>query len=214
MSTYDFRIQAGMSLAFGIISAGAAMGDGPLFPGAQYAAGDGTAAVAIGDLNGDQISDLAVANRYGDNVSVLLGVGDGTFVAAMQYTAGPGPGSIAIGDLNGDQVPDLAVANFGTGPNYEDGSVSVLLGMGDGTFAAPLNSAAGRAPGSLAIGDLDGDRIPDLAVANAGSFAFGDGNVSVLRGVGDGSFAASVNYAAGDEPYLIVIGEAGRRFLM
>ncbi len=164
-----FRFRVGMILALGLIWTSAAVGDGPLFPGAQYAAGDAPYSVAIGDLNGDQVPDLAVAIWSSDTVSVLLGAGDGTFADAVSYAAGDGPWSVAIGDLDGDQVPDLAVAN------YWSDNASVLLGVGDGTFGAAVNYAAGDGPWSVAIGDLDGDQAPDLAVAN-----WGGDRVSVL----------------------------------
>ena len=63
--------------------------------------------VAIGDLNGDGDMDLAVANRYSDNVSVLLGNGDGSFRAAVNYDAGINSYHVAIDDLDGDGSLDL-----------------------------------------------------------------------------------------------------------
>ncbi len=81
---------------------GVSAGSGPLFPGAQYATGPAPRSVAIGDLDGDQVPDLAVANAYDNSVSVLLGVGDGTFAAPVHYDAGDRPVSVAIGDLDGE----------------------------------------------------------------------------------------------------------------
>ncbi len=101
----------------------------PLFAAAvAYAAGDGPASVAIGDLDGVNGPDLAVANFVDDDVSVLLNNGDGTFAPAAAYAAGNLPTSVAIGDLDGVNGPDLAVAN-----SFSD-NVSVLLNQGDGTF--------------------------------------------------------------------------------
>jgi hypothetical protein len=94
----------------------------------NYGTGDYPCSVAIGDLNGDEKSDLAVANQYDDNVSILLGKGDGNFQSAVIYGAGGGPSSVAISDLNGDANPDLVVAN-----RYSR-NVSVLLSNGDGSF--------------------------------------------------------------------------------
>ncbi|MHC4716036.1 MAG: FG-GAP-like repeat-containing protein [Planctomycetota bacterium] len=134
-----------------------------MFINPWYAAGTEPRSVAVGDLDGANGPDLAVANRYSDDVSVLLNQGNGTFAAAVAYTAGDGPQSAAIGDLDGVNGPDLAVAN-GVGDD-----VSVLLNQGDGTFAAAVVYAAGDGPISVAIGDLDGVNGPDLAVANFGS---------------------------------------------
>ncbi len=61
MITNGFRFRVGMSLVLGLIWTSAAVGDGPLFPGAQYAAGNDPSSAVIGDLNGDQVPDLAVA---------------------------------------------------------------------------------------------------------------------------------------------------------
>jgi hypothetical protein len=76
---------------------------------------------------------------------------------------------VAVGDFNGDGKQELAL------PNYYNIYVSVLLGKGDGTFAAPVNYAVGDGPNSVAVGDFNGDGKPDLAVPN-----YGSGNVSVL----------------------------------
>jgi len=80
--------------------------------------------VAVGDFNGDGKSDLAVANAYSNNVSVLLGTGTGSFGPATDSTVGSGPRSVAVGDFNGDGKSDLAVANANSS------NVSVLLGTG------------------------------------------------------------------------------------
>ena len=74
----------------------------------------------MGDLNGDGISDLAVAN-IGGGVSILMGNGDGTFRAKINYAAGGGPISIDLGDLDSDGKLDLALAN-----RYSD-TVSIFI---------------------------------------------------------------------------------------
>ncbi len=77
--------------------------------------------MAIGDLDGVNGPDLAVANVISNDVSVLLNNGDGTFAAAVLHGTGSAPLSVAIGDLDGVNGPDLAVANF------DSDDVSVLL---------------------------------------------------------------------------------------
>src|SRR5207248_320280 len=81
-------------------------------------------------------------------------------------------------------------------------NVSILLGNGDGTFAAAVNYGAGTTPQSVAIGDFNGDGKADLAVANINS-----NNVSILLGNGNGTFAVAVNYVVGIRPLSVVIGD-------
>src|SRR2546426_415540 len=121
-------------------------GDGTFQAAVSYSTGTQSWSVAVGDFNGDQVPDLAVANFDSNNVSILRGLGDGTFQAAGTYAAGRQPRSVVMADFNGDGTSDLAVANFDTF-NSDTNDVSVLLGKGDGTFPAPLNTPAGT--GSL-----------------------------------------------------------------
>ena len=169
--------------------------DGSLFPGPTFAAGDRPLSVTTGDFNGDGVTDLATANSYSDDVSVLLGNGDGTFAAQKKFAATNGPRCVTTGDFNGDGLTDLATANV----NSDD--VSVLLGNGDGTFEAPATYTVGSLPNSVATGDFNGDCVTDLATANYFN------NLSVLLGVGDGTFAAQVLYPAGDGPRSVTTGD-------
>ena len=152
-------------------------GAGGSFGAAPDLSGVGTPiAVAVGDFNADSDPDLAVASGdFSASVSVLLGGVGGSFGAPAQFATGATtiPAAVAVGDFNQDSDPDLAVANDSTGgPN---GSVSVLLGGGGGSFVAPRNFAAAADSHAVAVGDFNADSAPDLAVGNAGS-----GNVSVL----------------------------------
>ena len=82
----------------------------------------------IVDWNGDGVVDIATANSFTDDVSILLGTGDGEFVAAGSFGVDCGPTYIVHGDFNHDSIPDLATANLSD-------SVSVLFGNGNGTIA-------------------------------------------------------------------------------
>jgi hypothetical protein len=71
------------------------------------------------------------------------------------------------------------------------------------TFAPHADFAtAGTNPPSVAIGDLNGDERPDLAVPNLNS-----DEVSVLLGTGSGSFETPTNFAAGARPFFVAIGD-------
>ncbi|MEW5701557.1 MAG: FG-GAP-like repeat-containing protein [Candidatus Zixiibacteriota bacterium] len=117
--------------------------------------------VFAADLDGDDDSDLVVANYLSDNVSMLKNNGDGTFAAAVNYPAGSGPLSVVAADLDGDGDADLAVANF-NGDN-----VSLLKNRGGGVFDPAGSLGVGDGPRSVFAADLDGDGDVDLAVANS-----------------------------------------------
>jgi hypothetical protein len=154
-----------------------------------YTAGVGSTpvSVVVGDFNGDGKMDVATANNTTGNVSVLLGNGDGTFQGATSVPVGSYPTSLAVGDFNGDGKQDLAVTNSGSDP----GTVSVLLGNGDGTFTPASGSlpTVGASPASVTVGDFNHDGSQDLAVTNQQG-----GTVSVLLGNGNGTFGEQATY--------------------
>ncbi len=176
-------------------------GDGSFQVPRTFAVGVSPRSVVVGDFNGDGLPDLAVANSGSDNVSLLLGNGDGSFRATRELAAGIAPWAVAVSDFNADGVQDLAVTNLGryTG---DPGTVSVLLGNGDGTFQAARNFATGRGPWSITVGDFNGDGLPDLAVADWYAT-----NVAVLLGNGDGSFQAAQYFGAGINPASVAVSD-------
>ena len=113
---------------------------------------------AVGDFNGDGKLDLALANYYGQTVSILLGDGKGNFTLASSPPAGIYADSVAVGDFNGDGKLDLAVANqCAAGTCGLPSTVSILLGDGTGNFTPAPSPAVGYQPMSVAMGDLNGD---------------------------------------------------------
>jgi hypothetical protein len=187
-------------------------GDGTFQPAVIYGTGAYDAlSIAVGDVNGDGIPDLITASPCQDActeygvLSVLLGNGDGTFRPATTYSsAGVWTYSVAVSDLRGNGALDLVATN--TGFEGEPGSVGVLLGNGDGTFQPAVSyDAGGYIPASVAIGDVNGNGIPDLVAANScsvGGCNLGsgrDGGAGVLLGNGDGTFQPAVVYDSGGE---------------
>src|SRR5215207_1989344 len=129
----------------------------------------------------------------------MLGNGNGTFQSPVTYPVGSVPWKIAVADFNGDSKPDVAVTNGGTGST----SVSVLIGNGDGTLQAAVNSNVGQLPRGIGVGDLNGDTKPDLVVA-----AVSAGAVVVLIGNGNGTFQGPVSYpTGGTEPVNMALAD-------
>jgi len=193
-------------------------GDGTFRPVVTYSSGgEYTRAVSTADLRGNGTLDLIVANEFDgkgdskhDAIDVLLGKGDGTFQPAVTYFSGGSLiDSVAVGDVNGDSIPDLVVVGecqkigirIGCGGT---GTVSVMLGNGDGTFQAPVTYSSGGYEGSaIAIGDVNGDGRPDLVVTNAcgsneSNCGGSDGTVAVL--LNETSYKTKTTLSASPDP--------------
>lgn len=137
-------------------------------------------AITLADLNGDNIDDLITVTDI-DTVAVYLNDGEGMLAFDADYDIlAEGPVAVATGLFNDDNFLDIAAANNGSG------TVTVLLGRGDGTFddeEDPFRVLVGAGPIGIGVGDINNDREDDLLVLS--------GNlVYVLQGNGDGSFSA------------------------
>jgi hypothetical protein len=209
--------------------------------------------ITIGDFNNDSRLDVAIANRWSDNLGVFVGYGNGSFSSQITYSTGSdsSPWSVAVGDLNGDGHSDIAVANYGTSnvglyigygngnfttqqtlstaspssprsvavgdfnndgrlditvANYWANNIGIFLGDGNGTFSSQTtyNTGAGSAPSSIAVGDFNNDSRLDIVVANSGT-----NNIGVCLGYGDGTFASQTTFSTGYNswPNVIAVGD-------
>lgn len=135
--------------------------------GVTLRAGDSPASLVVGDFNGDGNTDLAVANGGDSTVTILIGDGKGSFSANPTPPATNGLlGQVVMADFNRDGIADLAVTN-----NNELGTVTVMLGKGDGTFSARILAVTATYPDALTVADFNGDGVPDLAAADSDSSA-------------------------------------------
>ena len=168
----------------------------PTFVPVATSGGGVTEFIAAGDVNGDGKTDIVATignNTQYNQVAVVMGLGTGKFKPAVYYSTGSTAQAydVFLKDLNGDGKLDIIAAN-------QDGTISVLLNNGKGTFgtAKLITSIAALNPhlNSLTFGDFNGDGKLDIAVAPNSRFSgYNVSNtVYVLLGNGDGTFQAPI----------------------
>ncbi len=179
-----------MSVLLNVTGPGAALASLALAD--EFAAGAVTLRGAGGEFTGDVIADVAVCSQ-GSDVVIVFPIGeDGTLGAGISTGVGDGPVAIASGDLDGAQAEDLVTVNA-------DGSVSVLLNSGAGTFNVTSISPMLGSGSSIATGDFNGDGRTDVALAHQAL-----GAVSTLLGDGSGGFVSGTFAFVGAGPAALV----------
>ena len=175
-------------------------GDGTFQAKTDLVTGSTPRGIAVGHFTSSGNLDIAVTNFASNTVSVLLGNGDGTFQAKKDTAVGSGPIGIAVSDFNNDGNSDLVVTNS-TDPA---GTVSVLLGQGNGSFSPQVAYAVNSTPVSVAVGDFNGDGVMDLVVANNNTNA---NVVTVLLGNSNGTFGAKASLPVGSDPVSVAVAD-------
>jgi hypothetical protein len=199
-----------------VMSAGSKLGNGQgSFAGASELVSGNTAdvdmtRVAVADLNNDGSLDLLCEHTASNGVGVKLNDGRGNFTTGPTVTlpTGTSPYSIATGDLNGDGNVDFVTANYGltsgVGGPAGGQSVSVRLGVGNGTFSGATELALPTFPYQVLLSDVNNDGKLDMLVTTYSNYNFvyvklGDGNggftdaTPITDGVGTGMNLVAVD---------------------
>ena len=151
------------------------------FQEVQAVSGDLGDAAVVDDLDGDGRSDLALIGGW-DNVVVYLQRPEGGLGERIAYPVARGPRDLAAADLDGDDNLDLV-----TSSNQGGGTISVLDGVGGGSFADAEVQSAVPNVAAIAADDLDGDGDVDLVLPPGTA-----GPMHVARRAPDGAFTVEM----------------------
>ena len=167
-------------------------GNGTFQPPVSYNTGYGPSGLVVGDFNHDDILDIATTSDNGSDLAVLIGNGDGTFQDPVFTTESEVFRSLSIGDFDGDGNPDLVAPTSGN-------TVRIYPGLGNGTFGVPIELQVGTGLQGSAVGHFGGAGL-DFAVTT-------DTYVAVVRGNGDGTFQAAVDYPLNTFAYSLITAD-------
>jgi hypothetical protein len=167
----------------------------PIFSGPfAYVTGQGAGVADVGDVNGDNILDVAVTEE-GNQVGVFLGNGDGTFTAPYHVSVDGTPTIVHLADVNGDGNLDLVTTN------RNSNSLSILFGDGAGGFGAVRHLFISF-PYDFKVADVNNDGYQDLVVGtNSGT------SITIFIGDGTGGFGPPQTYSVGSNPSRLVVDD-------
>ena len=177
----------------------------------DFPTGEGPTSLALGDLNGDEMTDIVTANYRSGSLSVLIGTvardsSQPSFLLKRDLAVGENPMAVAVADLNGDGRPEIVAAN------YISNSISIFVnttakGSRAPSFAAREDIRTGERPYAISIVDFNGDGRPDIVVVDYKSTAVsvflnathpGDTSISLEERIDLPAQARPVAVAVGD----------------
>lgn len=180
----------------------------------DFATGAKPTSIAIGDIDGDGKPDLVVPNLESNTISIFRNtstsgsVSTGSLATNIDFTTGINPQNVAIGDIDGDGKPDIAVTNQGGNTISIFRNISTSGTITTSSLEAKVDLETGTVPLGIAIGDIDGDGKPDIAVTNSTSNTFSVfRNISTSGSISTGSFEGRVDFTTGTTPFDIKIGD-------
>jgi FG-GAP-like repeat len=168
-----------------------------------------THGIAVADFNGDGAIDLATDDWGNNQVLIIFGDGKGNFSDESFYKVGNRPYQrLRTADVNKDGKSDIVTTNL------EGNNATVLLGEGNGKFHEAPGSpfTCGDAPFGVAVGDVNDDGNPDLAIANSPTITAESNGIDglwILLGNGTGTFSTLKGspFKTGKSPSRLAIGD-------
>lgn len=176
----------------------------------------GTFVYVVGDLDGDDVRELAVCNLGAAQLGQPPGFVDvvslstKTRILRLEGTVsggGFGASLADLGDVTGDGVPDILIGEPGS--SAEPGGAAWVFSGADGTRLDAISvtdpSGTGRLGSSVAAaGDLDGDGVRDYVVGAPGDNFLGavTGGRVILKSGRPGGFEVTVRGSQKAEEHL------------
>ena len=174
-------------------------GDGRFDIVGSVPAGEHAVDLALADLDGDGLIDLAVANHATDYVTLLSGVAGGGFEvrasSRLRVNVAPHPHAVRLSDIDGDGQADLLVDDRAAE------AIRLFKGVGQGRFAKAIQIPVGGDPyRGMTLTDVNGDGEIDLVTPNPD-------HVAVLIGDGLGGFAQDTVLYPGFAPFSVTAAD-------
>lgn len=172
-----------------------------------------THGLGLADMNGDRKLDLITANNADNDVSIAFGDGRGHFTRAPSaFAVGPSPYPFALDDVNNDGRLDIIATATATGPSRAQQlpssfALTLLLNDGRGGFRRSELPLRTGQPWFADIGDVNGDRKPDLVATHHDQSA-----LTVMLGDGAGRFteAGASPFNWGRNAFQVVLADINR----
>jgi hypothetical protein len=210
LAVSDFNFDGKLDLAITTYPASVQIlsgnGDGTFQPPVSYAStldnvATDTTGIAVTDLNSDGKPDLVISGtgNGGNAVQLFVNNGTGLFSSGPEYDLGGSEfAPIVAQDFNGDGNVDVVLGSDISGNQGGDGSLSVLLGNGNGTMqaATTFSQTLGTVYAAISA-DVNGDGIPDLVESVYVPSYANQGGILVYLGTGNGQYAAPTLYITG-----------------
>ena len=151
----------------------------------SFTVGGTLRAIGAADLDHDGLVDLVVLDKSGGRVVPYHNLGGMTFAALPAIAVPTSANDVLVQDLSQDGWADLAIAD-GTVSPYAQGSMTIVLNAGNGTFLPKKQSPDIESSGSLTAADMNGDGIVDLVSTDVAK------GVRVTFGTGGGAFGEAI----------------------
>ena len=166
-----------------------------------------TSAVVCGDVDGDGDLDLVFGTDPHGSASNQLLINDGSGGFSTRTLPGGSAitTSLAFADVDADGDLDLLVGNFPTFTQEDTTGANILLlndGTGEFTVDSSFPGSSAHYATSVAFGDLNGDGMLDIFIANGGfpwDVRWGNRPNQILLNQGSGSFIEDTSFDGGDE---------------